>query len=84
LQSGGRLAHERPARNVIDVAAANADVTEIVVRELGQLTHCSTISAPSVQLLRNRFQGKSFSYSSSVLPAVRLLHCEMMPSRRKR
>ena len=58
-QSAGRSAHDRAARNVVDVAAANADVAEIVVGELGQLTHGRTVAAPRGEL-QKPFSGKSF------------------------
>jgi hypothetical protein len=57
LRSGGRFAYDWAARDVFDIAAANTDVAEIVVGELGQFAHCRTISAPSGQFFRDRLEG---------------------------
>jgi hypothetical protein len=51
----GRLGHNWPARDRLDIPAAHGDVAEIVVRELGQFAHRLSISAPSVQLIRDAF-----------------------------
>src|SRR5271170_4940950 len=45
------LVHDRAAHDEFDIAAANADITQLAIRELRQFTHRLAISAPSVQLL---------------------------------
>jgi len=83
LRSAGRLARDRAARDVLDSAAANTDIAQLVVRELRQFAHCLAMSAPSLQLLRNRLEGDHFLVPLRFWQTVRLLHCDMMTSHRK-
>ena len=50
-RSRGGLAHNRAAHDVFDVAATDADIAQLTVRELRQFAHRLSITAPSVQLL---------------------------------
>jgi hypothetical protein len=45
------------AHNIFDVAAADADIAQLMIRELGQFAHRVSITAPSVELLRDHFEG---------------------------
>ena len=50
-RSRGGLARNRAAHDVFDVAATDADIAELTVRELRQFAHRLSMMAPSVQLL---------------------------------
>src|ERR1700688_346033 len=55
-RSGLSLARDRAAHDEFDIAAANADIVQLAIGELGQFTHRLAISAPSCELLRNRLE----------------------------
>src|SRR6516164_8713666 len=69
-RSDRSFAFDRTARDAFDIAAANADIVQLAVRELGQFTHRLAISAPSGELLRDRlerghvcsFSGRRWAY----------------------
>jgi hypothetical protein len=52
-----RSARTRAAHDVFDVAAADADIAQFMIRELRQFAHRVSIPAPSVELLRDHFEG---------------------------
>jgi hypothetical protein len=52
-----RLARTRAEHNVFDVASADADIAQLMVRELGQFADRFSVSAPSVDLLRDHPEG---------------------------
>src|SRR6202042_2853416 len=56
-RSGRNLARNGTAHDEFDIAAANADIVQLAIRELRQFTHRLAISAPSCELLRNRLEG---------------------------
>ena len=55
------------ARDVLDIAAADADIAQLMVRKLGQFAYRRAISTPGVQSLRDRLEGDHFLYSYFVL-----------------
>jgi hypothetical protein len=55
-----RSARTRAAQNVFDIAAADTDIAQLMVRELRQFAHRISVPAPSVELLRNHFEGVHF------------------------
>src|SRR5580704_13993907 len=62
---GGGLGRNGAAHDMLDVAAANADVFQLPVGELRQFAHGLAITAPSGELLRDRLEGGHFySFSS--------------------
>ena len=64
------LARTRAAHDVFDVAAADADIAQLIVRELRQFAHRLSVPAPSVELLRDHFEG---DHIDSFSGAMRLL-----------
>jgi hypothetical protein len=54
---------------VLDIAAAYADIAQLMVRKLGQFAYRLAISTPGVQFLRDRLDRDHFSYSYFVLAA---------------
>jgi hypothetical protein len=74
-RSGRSLTRYGTTNDEFDIATANADIVQLAIRELGQLTHRIAIFAPSGQLLRNRLE----SGHDLLLfrQALRLLQCGM-------
>jgi hypothetical protein len=68
----------RAPHDVFDVAAADADIAQFTVGELGQFAHRLAIPTPSAELRRNRLEG--FHIHSFPGGRSRLLHCEMVTS----
>ena len=60
---GGPTSH-LAAHDVLDVASADADVAQLMVRVLRQFAHRRSITAPSVPLLRDHFDGVHIDSSS--------------------
>ena len=60
-RSGRSLTRYGTTNDEFDIATANADIVQLAIRELGQLTHRIAIFAPSGQLLRRAVMIYSFS-----------------------
>jgi hypothetical protein len=52
-----RSARTRATHDVFDVAAADTDIAQFIIRKLRQFAHRVSIPAPSVELLRDHFEG---------------------------
>jgi len=57
---------------VFDVAAADPDIAQLMVRELGQFADRFSVPAPSVELLRDHPEGDHIdSFSGAMRPSGR-------------
>jgi hypothetical protein len=56
-----------PAHDIFDVAAADADIAQLMIRELRQFAHRVSIPEPSVELLRDHFEGDHLDSFSDAL-----------------
>src|SRR5271166_5755399 len=55
------FARTHAAHDIFNVAAADADIAQLMIRELRQFAHRVSIAAPSVELLRDHFEGDHLS-----------------------
>ena len=66
-----RSARTRAAHDVFDVAGADADIAQFMIRELRQFAHRVSIPTSSVELLRDHFEGDHLnSFSDAPRPLL--------------